>query len=378
MPSRNRLRSELIQGIEEPTPALHTDTTDPLHDSPGRQLRVARETAQVSLKDVAHELHLSTATIEALEDDHYDGLPSEVFVVGYLRAYARLLGLDPAPLLDQYRRLQPAGSRPVLPLERKREAESRSFVLPLIIVLLVLVLGGGIWFAWTQLGGSAFFGNLFVQSESEETQAMPLGGRVPQPVLPRPPADSDEAGTTAGTNEAADGDPAAAQDAAEVSEAEGDAAASGAESGAGQNSAPADGNPQSAAPSDQDAGTAPGDQGSENASTIAGAGEEDNPAENDSADATNRPGEAAPSGTAEVVMTFNGPCWVDVRDATGEFKLFGEMNKGDREVLGGRAPYSIILGNATAVAVTIDGKPFDVQTVARGNVARFDLDPAAL
>jgi cytoskeleton protein RodZ len=80
----------------------------------------------------------------------------------------------------------------------------------------------------------------------------------------------------------------------------------------------------------------------------------------------------------EVVILFSGPCWVDVQDATGQYKLFGEMSDGDRHVLGGEPPYSLIIGNASAVEMTVGGKPFDVAAIARGNVARFELDAAQL
>lgn len=370
-----------MHGIEEPTPALHTDTTDPLHDSPGRQLRVARETAGVSLSDVAHELHLSTTTIAALEDDRYEGLPSEVFILGYLRAYARLLGLDPAPLLEQYRRLQPAGSQPVLPVEKPREDHGGSLALPLIValVLLVLLAGGG-WLAWTQLGGGAFFANLFAKPESTDGSSMPLGGRVPQPVLPRLP-EGDEAASFAGAPDAR-----AIDSRDEDSDAEGAAAARASSSEPARGERSPDREPRAGEPTDADGAPGAGDaeatvlgapRGDEQGAAAGGTGVVgQGSADEGGADAD--AGDRTASAAAEVVMTFNGPCWVDVRDSTGEFKLFGEMNKGDREVLGGRAPYSIILGNATAVSVTVDGKPFDVQRVARGNVARFDLDPAAL
>ena len=75
-------------------------------------------------------------------------------------------------------------------------------------------------------------------------------------------------------------------------------------------------------------------------------------------------------------MSFSGPCWVDIRDSGGGFKLFGEMGKGDRRVLGGTPPYSLILGNTAAVSITVGGEPYDLDGIARGNVARFTLDPA--
>ena len=358
MPSNIRHRPEPMHSIDEPTPALHTDTVDPLHDSVGRQLRVARETANITLAQIAAELHLSVSTITALEDDHYEGLPSEVFVIGYLRAYARTLGLDPAPLLDQYRRVQPADSHPTMPVARARADNSRSFAIPLaplIGLLLALVLGGAGWFGWTQLGGSDFFANLLSAPDADDTGVISPTPRVARPVLPRPPADVDP--EAALNPEGRPLDEASADAAAEALDTEPELEPEPSGTAPESDSPPADDEPADA------------DMAGLIASIGADSDENDTATEGDGSEA---------SATAEVIMTFSGPCWVDVRDATGEYKLFGEMNKGDRETLGGRGPYSIILGNAAAVAVTVDGKEFDVETVARGNVARFDLDPAVL
>ena len=80
-------------------------------------------------------------------------------------------------------------------------------------------------------------------------------------------------------------------------------------------------------------------------------------------------------GSQQIVMTFSAPCWVDVRDSEREFKLFGEMPKGARKVLGGTPPYKLVIGNAEAVTIEVNGKPFDIMPFANGNVARFTLNP---
>ena len=82
----------------------------------------------------------------------------------------------------------------------------------------------------------------------------------------------------------------------------------------------------------------------------------------------------AEAGTG-IVMTFSAPCWVDVRDNAREFKLFGEMPNGATKVLGGQPPYKMVIGNSRAVTITINGEPFDLTPYAKGNVARFTLDP---
>ena len=95
------------------------------------------------------------------------------------------------------------------------------------------------------------------------------------------------------------------------------------------------------------------------------------------ADAVESEAAGAPvvDGTRKIVLTFSAASWVDVRDSERKFKLFGEIPKGSRRVLGGQPPYKLVIGNAGAVKITVNGKPFDISRYAKGNVARFTLDP---
>src|SRR5262245_40656713 len=68
--------------------------------SPGAQLLAERRNQGLSLGDIARQLKLSVRQVEALERDEYDSFQGAVFVRGFLRNYARLLGLDPDRLLE--------------------------------------------------------------------------------------------------------------------------------------------------------------------------------------------------------------------------------------------------------------------------------------
>ncbi|MDZ7841483.1 MAG: DUF4115 domain-containing protein [Gammaproteobacteria bacterium] len=65
----------------------------------GRQLRRTREKVGLTLDDVAAELRLGIFQIQALEDDDWTKLPGTTYARGYLRSYARLLGLDADQLM---------------------------------------------------------------------------------------------------------------------------------------------------------------------------------------------------------------------------------------------------------------------------------------
>lgn len=72
---------------------------DPVVMGCGRQLRRTREKLGLSLDDVAGELRLSSFQIQALEDDDWSQLPGTTYARGYLRSYARLIGLDADQLM---------------------------------------------------------------------------------------------------------------------------------------------------------------------------------------------------------------------------------------------------------------------------------------
>ncbi|MFZ6658663.1 helix-turn-helix domain-containing protein [Undibacterium sp. TJN19] len=65
----------------------------------GSQLSFARVQAGLSLQQVADQLKLSQRQIAALEANQFDDLPAMVIVRGFVRSYAKLLKLDPAPVI---------------------------------------------------------------------------------------------------------------------------------------------------------------------------------------------------------------------------------------------------------------------------------------
>ncbi len=123
---------------------------------PGAHLRQAREAANMSVADVADALFLHPNKIEALESDTFDRLAAPTFVRGYLRGYARVLGLPSGPILDMYDR-QGFGPPPLAPevLETKQAHISDPPVrLVTYTVGAVLVLLVGLW--WRSQGDTGF------------------------------------------------------------------------------------------------------------------------------------------------------------------------------------------------------------------------------
>lgn len=69
--------------------------------SVGQQLRQAREARNLAVADIARTLKLGQRQVEALENGNWQGLPGVTFIRGFVRNYARLVGVDAAPLMVQ-------------------------------------------------------------------------------------------------------------------------------------------------------------------------------------------------------------------------------------------------------------------------------------
>ena len=130
---------------------------------PGAYLRNAREEAGMSLKAVADMLLLSPRTLELLEADAHDQLPAPTFVRGYLRGYARALGLPSGPILDMYNRqgFEP----PSLNNDATEPTQAHTSDIPVRLVTyavaVALVLSVGLWWQSQQDEGFGIDSSLF-------------------------------------------------------------------------------------------------------------------------------------------------------------------------------------------------------------------------
>ncbi|HEY6823663.1 MAG TPA: DUF4115 domain-containing protein, partial [Steroidobacteraceae bacterium] len=70
---------------------------------------------------------------------------------------------------------------------------------------------------------------------------------------------------------------------------------------------------------------------------------------------------------ARLDLSFSGTSWVEVSDAEGRRLLHGLIDGGSTRTLIGSAPLLVVLGNASAVAVRLNG-----QTVSPGPIVRRD------
>ena len=94
------------------------------NDSPGDALARARKRKGLELVDAARELKLPRSILEQIEADRFDRIAA-IYRRGYVTNYARLLGLDPAPLLSGLGHHDAEPLREVLPVPRSGQRMSR-------------------------------------------------------------------------------------------------------------------------------------------------------------------------------------------------------------------------------------------------------------
>ena len=324
--------------------AAHPEVVAANRVNPGDTLRQARESNGWSLAEVALKLNLTSTSLANLEAGAFDKLPGHTFARGYIRAYAKLLGIDQAVLVqefDQFTGTDAQGSN-VHGLGRIEEPTRVSHTILRIVslLLLVAVVGGG--FVWWQDQASLRSKDLTsnamehveVESADGTTQIHPLDEPEDQAVVegqaaPQAPATAEQPAPDAGTAPAAV--PAPAVPTAPVAPvAQAPAVAT-----------PAPATPAPAAPA------APAISPPTTPALIAGDG--------------------------RVQITFIADCWTQVTDGNGKVLFSGLKRKGDTLDQGGKPPLTLRLGFARGAQVAYNGQPVDVAPFTSGETARLKL-----
>jgi len=107
----------------------------------GQYLRGERELRQMTLSELSQSTRIPLRSLQALEDDRSIELPGEVFVKGFLRAYAKALGLPETEVLTRFAEQGRPSQDPqralvanIAPPER-----GRSFGIAIAVVILVIL-----------------------------------------------------------------------------------------------------------------------------------------------------------------------------------------------------------------------------------------------
>ncbi|WP_219267375.1 RodZ family helix-turn-helix domain-containing protein [Pseudomonas sp. Xaverov 259] len=329
--------------------AAHPEVVAANRVNPGETLRQARESNGWSLAEVALKLNLTATSLGNLEAGAFDKLPGHTFARGYIRAYAKLLGIDQTVLVqefDQFTGTDSQGSN-VHGLGRIEEPVRVSHTILRIVSLLLLiaVVGGG--FVWWQDQASQRTKDLTsnamehveVESADGTTQIHPLDEPEDQAVAQgqatsEAPAATEQPAPEAGNAPAATAAvPAPAVPAAPVAQAHTPAAP------AAPAQAPATNAPVAPAPAAISPPTTP----------------------------------ALIAGDGHLQITFIADCWTQVTDGNGKVLFSGLKRKGDTLDQGGKPPLTLRLGFARGAQVAYNGQPVDVAPFTSGETARLKL-----
>lgn len=79
------------------------------------------------------------------------------------------------------------------------------------------------------------------------------------------------------------------------------------------------------------------------------------------------------SGSGVLGLKARGPSWVEVTDAQGVIQLRRTLATGETVNVSGALPLSVVIGRADVTEVQVRGKPFNLDTIVRENVARFEV-----
>ncbi|MEE2890932.1 MAG: RodZ domain-containing protein [Pseudomonadota bacterium] len=361
--------------------------------SAGTRLREAREARGLSQADLARTLNLQLRTVEALECDDDARLPGPAFVRGYLRSYARLMGMDPEPLLVDHQ-TRTGGVVPEVHASPRLEREdAQPGVLrqrPRLIMVIAALLLALIGCTWLLLQRPELFDTML--SLHAEPSASDAAGRsverAPAPAaivegardgrsvaVARVRLDSARAMTP--TDGGDDGERAAPV-AAEI-----DVAAAPAGTVPEEVRRIATGGADAIAAGPQDAPAAGAAELQTGAAavvvTTANAIEDDLSTEEDGGDIVRirsvdgRNLRVLAGGDEHLRFTFEGECWVHVRDAEGQ-SVYQDLNRsGETVELWGQAPFRIRLGYAPAVTLIYNGSRVALRPFTRNDVANLTL-----
>lgn len=315
-----------------------TETTLPQEVAPaaavsaGALLRQARQAQGVALEDLAATLKVPVEKLQALEDEDWQRLPDVVFLRALAQTICRTLHLEAAPVLA----LLPQQKVTALAPQGGLNAPMRERGVPSIlatntkhspwpwVVLLLIVLGGGGYLGVQWMAPEWVRGvSTTVSAPSDPAGDSPL-------FSPAVPEEGDGGGMGNMGDVAQAGEVPTVQAAALM---------------------------QPALPEEE--GAQPGFAA---------------PATAPAAEPAAAPAAQAAASVSPVLrITAKGATWVQVLDA--QQRLLIEKILQDGEVFSTSAPkpLTVAVGKADLATVEVNGAPFDVQAVARSNVARFEV-----
>jgi cytoskeleton protein RodZ len=329
---------------------------------PGHLLREAREERGYSQKEVARDLHLTSKVIDALEESNFDIIPSSLFARGYIRSYARHLGLDGQALVAEFDAVYGVPNQNKKPMPGVHQLGQQSkpgdtwVKLISIIFVIGLVVASVLW--WQHQNGGSMLQRLnnvtlsntvtepVVESLGEDDNSSDMGLLAANPI---------EVGTTVSEvsddQTAATEAPAQALDVAEIVTVKPVVTALT--------------EAVSVSPEMSDVS----DSSALNPETIAV------PAVAQTEESTGAADVAALGpNEALLMMAFDKDCWVEIKDGNGKMILSDLYASGSTIEQVVTAPIEILLGRSSGVTqMTFNDEVIDLKPHTRKDIARLTL-----
>ncbi len=315
----------------------------------GQQLMLAREKAGMSIDEAARALNLKEEIVEAIEDSALDRLPPVTFVQGYIRTYARMLGLSEEKILSEFEEEVPheleteLHPRPPSPDGANSQTPVIKLISVLIIVLAALVLFYAVY--------------SFYMERTERIEQSSHADDALMQLPPEAPLIESQAGI------AEDESPivAAQPDSAEDEEIR---AEEGVDAGLSLQK-------EEELLSEQAAISAEAEAEAEAKAAV-----EADVAVSDVSIEEIMPAAKPQPITGGDVLTINADqeSWAEIVDANDIQLFYGMIRPGRELVLTGQAPFDVFLGNAPEVKLSLNSTSIDMTKYIRSNnIAQFKV-----
>lgn len=310
--------------------------------SPGVLVKRAREARKFSLEALSLQTKLSMRVLRALEADDFDALSEPVFVRGYYRRCAHVLGLPSGEVVKAYERA--SGEPPPRPMPIKTGGGEEDLQPPRRwLPYMIFALVAGALIALAMWWGEQNMADNLLGSEAA-MESPPVGSPARSPADDFPILDDLPSSPAPQVAESDSGEAQTPETAPEQSQP--DVAVTG----------------EPATPAAPAAPVEPVEPATSEVAPVAAGGGD-----------VRENGASAPDAT--LVVNFTQKSWVRITDATGDRLLNGLISGGTRRALTGEPPFNVLLGYAPGVDMSLDGRHISLAPyIQSNNTARLTVD----